>query len=93
MLQQLSNWLGVRAERRRTLLALERLDHRLLADIGVPGDKIEEFADPRLRPRAMEEGREEGDWRMHGGPRSSKSRPLAQHSYVGVRAGAIVEGC
>ena len=56
MLQQLSHWLD-RADRRRTLAAFARLDHRLLADIGVPEDRLEEFADPEARARIDDRAR------------------------------------
>ena len=59
MLQQLSHWLGEWADRRRTLAAFERLDRRLLADIGVPEDRLEEFANSRARAR-IEIEREDG---------------------------------
>ena len=60
MLQQILHWLDGVADRRRTLGALQRLDHRLLADIGVPEDRLEEFADPRARARAAAIEREDG---------------------------------
>jgi uncharacterized protein YjiS (DUF1127 family) len=34
--------------RRRTIAALGRLDRHMLADIGVPEDRIEEFAEVRV---------------------------------------------
>jgi uncharacterized protein YjiS (DUF1127 family) len=60
MLQQFSHWLREWADRRRTLVAIQRLDRRLLADIGVPEDRLEEYADPRARARIIETEREDG---------------------------------
>ena len=59
MLQQFLHWLGEWADRRRTLVAIQRLDRRLLADIGVPEDRLEEYADPRARARIIEIERED----------------------------------
>ena len=53
MLETLSHHWKEWMMRRRTADALHRLNRHLLADIGVPEDRIEEFADPRRRAAAI----------------------------------------
>ena len=48
MLQEFSRHWTRWIMRRRTISALGRLDRHMLADIGVPEDRIEEFADLRV---------------------------------------------
>jgi uncharacterized protein YjiS (DUF1127 family) len=48
MLQELSRHWTRWIMRRRTIASLNRLDRHMLADIGVPEDRIEEFAELRV---------------------------------------------